>query len=213
MKTRRNFLFSIFILECFTLATQFYLSNNNTTVSITESIIRYFSYFTILTNILVAFCTGFLLLKPSSFFSKQSTQTAIAIYIFIVGLIYNVILRFTWHPQGLSKIIDELLHVVNPVLYIIYWVLFSNKQKLKWKNIFSWLIYPLVYIIYVLIRGESSGFYPYPFLEVNRLGFNKVLVNCASITTLFILTSIIFLTTGNFIASKRLKSREEILGS
>jgi hypothetical protein len=37
---------------------------------------------------------------------------------------------------------------------------FVSKQKLAWKDILPWLVYPLIYLIYILIRGASFGVYP-----------------------------------------------------
>ena len=76
--------------------------------------VNFFSYFTILTNSLIALCLSFILLKPSSsagrFFSNPATLAAITLYIFIVGLTYNMLLRSTWAPTGLQKWVDEALH-------------------------------------------------------------------------------------------------------
>ena len=202
-KMQKTFLAVLCIIEWFSLILQLDLQIKNSDVSVSELLIRYFSYFTILSNILVALCVSCLLFNSKNIITKQTSQTAIAVYIFVVGLIYNVILRSIWKPQGLQKLVNELLHVVNPILYFLYWIVFANTIKLKTKNIIYWLIYPFVYTVAVLIRGSFSQFYPYPFLEINKLGLDKVLVNCCGITVLFIITSIIFLTVGNFIASKK----------
>ena len=105
---------------------------------------------------MVALCLSGILISPSSpagiFFSKPSTLTAIALYIFIVGLVYNVILRFIWEPTGLQKWVDETLHVVVPVLFVFSWLLFVIKGTLKWSLPFRWLVYPAVYLVYALLR-------------------------------------------------------------
>ena len=98
----------------------------------------------------------------------------------------------TAEPQGLQAIVDELLHSVIPVLALIYWLLYAPKNKLQWKDILPWLIYPLLYIIYILLRGSGSGFYPYPFIDQKVLGLSKVLANAAWITLLFIIISFFF---------------------
>ena len=103
-------------------------------------------------------------------------------------------------------IVDELLHLVIPVLFITYWILFSNKNQLNIKIILPWLTYPFIYIIFVLTRGSWSGFYPYPFINVNELGLNAVLFNCVGIAVLFILVSLIFVAVGNYIVRKKLDS-------
>ena len=195
------------LLGWFALTAQFYININSGLAPLPELVTRYFSYFTILTNLIVAVCSTILLLAPGSkwgqFFSKPQTLTAITVYILIVGLIYNVILRFLWKPEGLQMIVDELLHSIIPVLFLLFWLLFVVKDKLQWKNVWPWLIYPLVYIICVLIRGSLSGFYPYPFIDMTQLGLSKVLINSAGIAVLFILMSFLFVGIGRFITKKK----------
>ena len=60
------FLILIAIAGWFALASQLYLIIQNRVVSVAETIIRYFSFFTILTNLIVAICVTVLLLKPKS---------------------------------------------------------------------------------------------------------------------------------------------------
>jgi hypothetical protein len=189
------YLTALVIIGWFALVAQLYINMTSGITGIRELIIRYFSYFTIQTNILVAICFTTLLLKPRSkwggFFSSQQTLSAITVYIVIVGLIYNTILRFLWEPQGLQKIVDELLHSVIPLLVLFYWFVFTAKDRLQWKNVLPWLIYPFAYIVYILIRGSVSGFYPYPFINTQQLGLNKVLVNSVGIAFVFVCMSLL----------------------
>ena len=196
------------IIGWFALIMQFYITASLKLNTVPEMMVRYFSYFTIQTNIIVAVCFTVLLFSPNSavgsFFSRQQTLTAITVYIITVGLIYNTILRFTWEPAGMQKIVDELLHTVIPILAVIYWLVFTTKNQLQWKNILYWLIYPFAYIIYVLIRGANSGFYPYPFINTNQLGLNKVLVNSVGIAVVFIFIALALVTIGKALNKKLL---------
>lgn len=180
--------------------TQLYLMISNRVVSIPETLLRFFSFFTIDTNILAALCFSFILLRSNSgvgrFFTKATTITAITIYITIVGIVYNVILRSAWQPEGLQKIVDELLHVVIPALFILFWLIFIPIEQLKWKNAFSWLIYPGVYMAYAIIHGAITKFYPYPFVDVNQLGYNKALLNAALVLLIILLLSLALIATG-----------------
>lgn len=189
------------IFGWFALIAQFYIYITTTQTSIPETIIRYFSYFTILTNLLVTICSTTLLFQSGStgitFFSRQKTLTAITVYILVVGIIYNLILRFLWNPRGLQKIVDEILHTVIPLLFLTFWIVFVTRERLKARDLLPWLIYPLSYIIFILIRGAFSGFYPYPFVNVTQLGLNKVLVNLVCIAGAFILLSLLFIFIGN----------------
>ncbi|MFV8379425.1 Pr6Pr family membrane protein [Flavobacterium sp. LB3R33] len=195
-----RFLGIIAIVSWFAVALQLYLIILNRVVSLPETIVRFFSFFTIQTNILVAICFTFLWLKPKSkwglFFSKPKNTTAITLYITIVGLVYNAILKFLWAPTGLQKVVDELLHSVIPLLVLLYWVLFVPKKALEFKNIFLWLIFPAVYLVYTLIRGAFFSFYPYPFVDVNLLGYNKVLLNSFFMLLAFLFFGTLFIGIG-----------------
>src|SRR5690606_33932176 len=118
--------------------------------------------------------------------------TAVTVYISIVGLVYQILLRHIWDPTGLQKVVDELLHSVVPVLVVIFWLVSRKTRAVDYKQIGSWLIYPLVYLVYVLIRGYASGFYPYPLLDVTQLGLQQVIFNCLGMTLLFVLVSVLF---------------------
>lgn len=196
----RLFLFVIAGLAWFALASQFYLIIQNRVVSVTETVIRYFSFFTILTNLTIALATTAIILIPNSrqgkFFSKPSTLSAIAVYIIIVGLVYNTILRFLWAPTGWQYIIDELLHTVIPVLYTLFWVFFVPKKTLKWIDVLPWMIFPMLYIVWTMIHGAFSGFYPYPFVDVGVLGYPKVILNGIGLVAFFVLASCILIGIG-----------------
>src|ERR1700733_7043582 len=184
----------IAIISWVALILQYYLSINKFIaigMTLMGSIIQILSYFTILTNLLVAVSITVILARPQSelggFFSKPSTATSITIYITIVGLVYNFILRGEWNPEGLDRVADELLHSLIPLMFVIYWIFFVQKGSIKWKNLLSGLIYPLVYSIYVLIRGFITGIYPYPFLDVPVRGYSTVFLNMLLILLLFLL--------------------------
>jgi hypothetical protein len=53
-----------------------------------------------------------------------------------------------------------------------------------------------VYLIYVLIRGGLSGFYPCPFINVAEIGLVKTLLNSALLMLFFILVTYLFIVVG-----------------
>ncbi len=175
-------------------------------LSATETVIRFFSYFTILTNLLVAICCTLIVLNIHSFFTRNNVLSAVAVYIIIVGLIYNAILRKLWTPTGLQLIVDNLLHLVVPILFLLYWILVVNKTTLKWKNIFPWLLYPLVYLIFILVRGAAADYYPYPFIDVVKLGYAKALQNSGFVTIAFITISLLIIGYGKLVGKNPIQS-------
>jgi hypothetical protein len=63
---------------------------------------------------------------------------------------------------------------------VLYWLVFALPGALRWTQPVYWLIYPLAYIAYSLMRGALIGRYPYPFADVHRLGYPAVLVNAVA---------------------------------
>jgi len=197
MNTKKMLQWLIAIIGWLAIILQFYLMIQNRVTGIGETIIRFFSFFTILTNLLVAICfTSLVISQQAYFFSRSSVFSAITVYIFIVGLVYNTVLRSIWNPKGLQLYVDEALHVATPVLCLIYWFVFVPAKSLKWSNVYSWLLYPLIYLIYVLIRGAFSHFYPYPFLNVDKLGYSKVFINSIFVTAAFFVVSLLVVWLG-----------------
>ncbi|MGI4806372.1 MAG: Pr6Pr family membrane protein [Janthinobacterium lividum] len=174
-----------------------YLAKGRTPVG---AFIQLLSYFTIESNLLIATSLTVIILLPNTkinrFFSKISTTTAIAVYIFIVSLVYNLVLRPFWHPKSPYQPDDELLHLIVPILYIFYWLFFLPKQGLAWKQLPGWLLFPALYLVYILVRGALSGFYPYFFLDVKSYGYLQVLINSAVLLVVFSLFCALFILIG-----------------
>jgi hypothetical protein len=145
--------------------------------------VTYFSFFTILTNLLVVLGLSFSLCLPESpwgrFFSRPSVTSATTVYIALVGAAYSLLLRHVWDPEGLQKIADILLHDAVPFLYVAWWLIFLPKARLPWKTALSWLVYPLAYLVFVLFRGALTMRYPYHFIDVVKLGYPRVLAHSA----------------------------------
>jgi hypothetical protein len=161
------------------------------------------SYFTVLTNLVVALVTTASALRGEldSFLTRPGTMTAVAVYIFVVGLVYSLFLRHVWNPTGLNKVADAALHDVVPVLYVLYWLIFVPKKNLSWVQPFYWLIYPLAYFAYALVRGEITGKYPYWFADPTHLGYPRTFMNSALLLTGFLVLGEIAVTIGRLYKS------------
>jgi hypothetical protein len=201
--SERKFLGLIALFGLFAVPAQFYLAIENRSASITETIIRFFSYFTIQVNILTLVASVLLALNVNSrltvFFQKPSTRTAIAVYITIVGVIYNTLLASQWKPTGLQLVVDQLLHSFIPLLFIIYWIIYVRPFRLEWKTMLPWKLYPIIYCIYTLLRGPVAQFYPYPFMDVNKLGYTQAFINIFGVVIAFLFVSGIFIAATRII--------------
>ncbi|WP_162996834.1 Pr6Pr family membrane protein [Mucilaginibacter kameinonensis] len=170
------------------------------------TLVQLFSFFTILTNLLAALSMTALFninSRLGKYFFQPHVFSAIALYITIVGLVYNLVLRNLWHPTGLSKLADELLHSVNPVLFVIYWLAYMPKANLKWTQALSWLWFPLIYSVYIFIRGSISHLYPYPFLDVDKLGIPQVAINSLFMLIAFLLVGFLFVWINRIMVKRK----------
>ena len=185
-------------LTWFSIVFQFYLT--------TGSISNLFSYFTILCNLLVALSLSFSIFLPKTktgiYFSSISVQTAIALYIFIVALVYNSVLRGLLLLEGWQILVDNMLHVVIPILYLLYWFFFVPKAYLNWKNGMYWTLFPLIYLIYSLIRGAIVQWYPYPFLNAAKYGYEQVIFNVGIMLLVFFSAGAILIVVNNKVIKK-----------
>jgi hypothetical protein len=162
--------------------------------SLLGGLINCFSFFTVLTNTLAVVVLSYAVVHRDSsakrFFLAPKVSSGIAVSIVVVGLAYNLLLRHLWQPEGFQFIADELLHDVMPVLFLIYWWRCVPKGSLQLKHIGAWVIYPLVYFAYVLLRGHLLGQYQYPFIDVDSLGYPQVFVNAGGILVGFVLVAL-----------------------
>jgi hypothetical protein len=167
--------------------------------------LNFFSYFTVLTNVLVALAflapTFFSQTPLGKFFARPTVRTAITIYIIIVSALVFFILRHLTNLQGLDFVADMLLHYVLPALFVFDWVFFVPKGSLKWQEMFGWLGYPIAYLAWTFIHGALSGFYPYPFLNTEVLGVGRVLLNELGLLILFFAVGMALIALGRFARS------------
>jgi hypothetical protein len=134
-------------------------------------------YFTVLTNLLVAIVATSGLIGGRGFVAPRGVLAATAVYIFVVGLIYSLLLRSLWAPTGLHKLSDALLHDIVPLLYVIWWLCCAPKGGLRWAQTIGWLGYPLAYFAFSVLLGALTGRYLYPFADISALGVATVLRN------------------------------------
>ena len=177
------------LLTWFALGLQLYL--------IKGSLANYFSYFTILCNLLIALNLTAVTLAPKSvmgkFAAKLTVQSAITLYIFIVALVYNTVLRGLVPLAGWDAVANELLHVVIPILFVVYYMSYKTAGNLRWTNGFPWLLFPFFYLVYSLIRGAWVGWYPYPFLNADKFGYAQVFLNIGAMILVFLVGALVLI--------------------
>ncbi len=195
-------------LTWFALVAQFVIMLLHREVSLVESLVRFFSYFTILTNILVAlYFTAVGWPKPIRslrFIQNRSAATAICTFILTVGIVYQTVLKNLWQPQGIHFVVDQLLHGIVPLFMLGHWLLIIRTGKIESSRVYRWLWYPILYLLFALSRGYFSGFYPYPFLHIEEIGFGTTLINVVLISFGTIVMLALLISLGKWIQKKGL---------
>lgn len=148
---------------------------------------RYLSYFTIQSNTLVAVASVQLARDPcrdGALF--RAVRLAGVVGITVTGVVHFTLLRPLLDLDGGSWVADKLLHMAVPLLVLVGWVAFGPRPRVD-RAAFGWaLAWPVAWIGWTLAVGVVTGWFPYPFLDVDAEGWGPVLVGCVGLTVLFL---------------------------
>ena len=142
---------------------------------------RMAGYFTILTNLLVALSMLAVGLRAPI---NAAWAAGLTLWITMVGIVYHAVLARLWAPVGLAYWADQGLHTAVPLLMAAWWAAFAPKAVTV-RHLPLWLIWPLAYCVYALIRGTLTGFWAYPFIDVSMLGWTRVGLNVLGLLAAF----------------------------
>lgn len=178
-------------------------------ISASYNVLNFFSYFTNLSNL---FAAVILLLGV---FLKSGGSHDLARYVStvnmaVVGLVFAVLLRNV-DLGSLLPWVNFVLHYVMPVAIVLDWLVNPPAVKLKPRQVLLALVFPMIYLLYVIIRGAYTGWYPYPFLNPAKVGGNGVVAAYSfALAATFIFFSWAFLAIGNRLSSAKPLQKHDI---
>jgi hypothetical protein len=149
--------------------------------TVLDGLWRYFGYFTVISNIFAAFILTCAALRQNSRRGEFAAVTAMI----LVGVVYTLLLRETWDPQGWQKVADVAMHDAMPLIMTIFWLLRPH-GGLRGGDIAATVILPLGYCAYAMARGAYDSWYAYPFLDVKTFGVGAVALNCCGLGLAFL---------------------------
>jgi hypothetical protein len=149
---------------------------------------RFLGYFTIITNIV---CMLVMAMVALGKLKNLNWLSAVTSYMIILCLVYWLLLSKDNPQVGWRFFIDTLLHYVIPIGTLGAWIFVFPKDTLRLSDPFKWLIYPVAYAVYSMVRGALEGWYPYFFLDVATLGYAKVALNVLGLAVLFLVAGLI----------------------
>ena len=142
-------------------------------VQSTGSVANFFSYFTVESNILavVVLAGGAVLTGcPRGW---PYFRGAVTLYMAITGIVYALLLSDV-DVQLSSRWVNTTLHEILPLVLLADWILLPPWPRASYRKALGWLVFPLAFVAYSLIRGPIVDWYPYPFLDPRPHGYLHV---------------------------------------
>lgn len=147
-----------------------------------------FAFFTIQSNLLVGLSALMTALQPDvDTLLRRVVRLTALVAISVTGLVYHTVLAGLSELEGAALVADELLHTAVPLLAVVGWVLFGPRRRTSWRVVALAVVFPVLWLAFTLVRGVAvGGFWPYPFVDVDELGWTQVLLNCGAVAVLFV---------------------------
>lgn len=137
--------------------------------------LRYFAFFTILSNLFGA--VVFLVLaarwrSPRSH-TVDMARGAAVLYLVVTFVVVLVLLSGA-ELQVAVPWVDFVLHKLFPVVVVIDWLIDPPSTDVRLRDVAWWLVFPSVWVVVTLARGAVDHWYPYPFLDHANGGYRSV---------------------------------------
>lgn len=158
-----------------------------------------FCYYTTLSNLLAALYQLLLAVAIAlgssgllSFLRLAEVHLCVALSILLTFLVYHFLLwpaeskRQSHRPSAAQLWDNRCVHYLSPLLTLLGWLLFAQKSGLSYGDAALWLLFPLAYLAFALVRAHigppfypDGPRYPYAFMDFDKLGPKRALTNCA----------------------------------
>jgi hypothetical protein len=135
----------------------------------TAEVLNTFAYFTIQSNLIVLGVAVYgairLLAKKPEGRLAVIIRNGATLWILITGLVFHFMLGGLFRFTGGMAWLSISLHYISPVMVILNWLLFEEKGKSRYIHTVYWMIYPIAYAVFSVVRFAIDGFAPYWFLN------------------------------------------------
>ena len=143
---------------------------------------NFFSYFTIQSNLIgvAAFVAAAVAWRPTRSRALDLVRGAAVVYLTVTFVVFAILLSGTDVDTAIPWV-DTVVHRVFPVVVIADWLLDPPAVRITFRQSLVWLVYPLAWVGYTLLRGVVVDWYPYPFLNPANGGYGTVAVYVVAI--------------------------------
>ena len=177
---------------------------------------NFFSFFTIQSNLLgVAVLYLVVMVRRAErtpFF--DGVRGGVVLFMAITGIVFALLLSGLQEElQTTIPWVDFVVHKLMPVVLVVDWLIDPPRHRLPLWAAAAWLAYPFSWLLYTLARGASVDWYPYPFVDVGKLGYDGVLGRASVLLVGFALAALALLALGNRLAARHASRRPDPPGS
>ena len=159
------------------------------------SAVNFFSFFTNISNI---YGDIIFLLIAFDIVRKQHVRDALrgsaTLYLTIVGVVFSVLLVNLESP--LIPWVNAIVHYIMPIAVIVDWCLDPPQTRIARRDVAVWLVLPIAYVVYTMVRGPIAHWYPYPFMNADVLGYAGVAPYLLAIVVFTLLVSWLLVVAG-----------------
>lgn len=99
----------------------------------------------------------------------------------ITAIVYAVVLAPGAVHVGWQVPMNVLMHQLTPLVTLVVWAVCGPRRWISWLDVPLALVIPLVWVVWVLVRGAVIEAYPYGFMNVIDLGYATALRNIVGI--------------------------------
>jgi hypothetical protein len=166
--------------------------------------VNFLSYFTIQSNVIAAvvFLVGAVARRGAHGKGWDLVRGGALLYMTVTYVVFALLLsgidvdtRLAW--------VNTVVHTVFPLAVIVDWLIDPPQHRISFRDSLVWLVYPLAWTAYTLIRGEIAGWYPYPFLDPANGGYGSVAWYVVGILVFGIVLCVVIGAVGNALGGRR----------
>ncbi|KAF1723256.1 Pr6Pr family membrane protein [Pseudoxanthomonas japonensis] len=163
-------------------------------VPLAMKLLRFFSYFTVQSNLLVLAAAISLVIRPDRDGPVWRVLRLDALLgIAVTGVVFATLLSGLVHPSGIGIWINAGFHQFSPVWTLLGWLLLGPRPRIDGRTIRWAFVWPVAWLAYTMVHGAMTGWYPYPFLNADTLGYGQVSITVAVILVAALATAFAFL--------------------
>jgi hypothetical protein len=167
--------------------------------------VNFFSYFTILSNLLAA--VVLLIGAARSLRTPSPTWDLVrgqAVVVMTVTFVVFALLLADTDVDVTNSWVDTVVHRLFPVVVALDWIVDPPASAIGWRRSLVWLAAPLIWLGYTMVRGALVGWYPYPFLDPSDSGYGPVAVTVLGILAFGVVVCVAVALVGDAMRSRRL---------